>query len=592
MKKLTLHFIAVVLIFALAGCGLGKMVDNAKLIQYQVNPSPLEMHAENVPVEVTVQFPAKYFHKKAYLVITPYIKSDDGQNEIGLKSQTLQGEKVKDNNPVIPYEAGGSYAYRDTIPYDQAYRMSDLELRIGANKGGNGKDFTFGAVKIADGIITTPELVDEGLKIDNGTLGSSDKGLMRMITPTVELPKSRTETQSLVLYYPVQQSNLPAKEQSKEQVTEFLGNVKDLKSNPDIVFKNMSVASYASPDGPVDLNSGLVEGRGKSSQSFLITKFKKEKVEGAENPDFLSRETTPDEDWEGFKKAVQESNMEDKDVILRVLSMYSDPDVREKEIKNMAAVYDELRKDILPQLRRSEIIATYETRQKTPQELMNLGSTNPQSLSQLELFYAAQVSESTQKETIYKNYNNTYTNDWKGFNNLAVYYIENDQLDDAEGQLQKAEAIDANNAVVINNFGVLYWAKGDYAKAEEYFKKAAQIDPNDEINYNLGVICIKNAKYADAVKKFGSTPSFNKSLAQTLSGNNSEAVTTLNSVKSEEAYYFYLKAVEAAKSTDNNGVLTNLRTAIQKDGSIKDYARNDMEFKNYFEDETFKSIVQ
>lgn len=592
MKKFTIQLAALVLIFALGGCGLGKMVDNANLVQYQVNPDPLEMHAGKVPLEINVTFPENYFNKKAYLVITPNLKSVDGQNELGFNSQTLQGEKVSDNNPVIPYKAGGSYTYVDTVPYDAAYRLSDLELKISANKGGNGKDYSFVSVKIGNGIITTPELVDEGLKVDNGTQGNTGNGLMKTLSPTVDLPKSRTETQSLVLYYPMQKSNLNSKEQKKDEVNEFLNNVKDLKTNTDIVFKDMSIASYASPEGPQDMNADLVEGRGDNSQKFMTSKFEKEEVEGADKDDFMKRTTTPDEDWDGFKKAVQESNMDDKDVILRVLSMYSDPDVREREIKNLSAVYDELRNDILPQLRRSEIIATYETRQKSGEELINLGKTNPTSLSQVELFYGAQVAEGNDQETIYKSYNSQYASDWKGFNNLGVYYIANNQLDDAEAQLQKAENADANNATIINNMGVLYWAKGDYDKAAEYFKQAAQINPSDDINYNLGVICIKKGKYESAVEKFGSTPSFNKSLAQTLAGNNTDAINTLSSVKSEEAYSYYLKAVEAAKNSDDNGVFTNLKTAINKDADIKAYAKDDMEFGRYFEDETFKSLVQ
>lgn len=592
MKRLTLQLFAVVLIFALGGCGLGKMVDNANLVQYQVNPNPLEMHADSVNLEINVSFPAKYFNKKAYLVITPVLKSEDGQNQLDFVPQTLQGEKVKDNNPVIPYNEGGSYTYTDKISYDEAYRLSDVELKISANKGGNGKDFSFVSVKIADGIITTPELVDEGLKVDNGTQGNEDNGLMRTVTASVKLPASSTERQKLVLYYPVQKSNLTSTEKRKDEIEDFLTSVKDAKENSDIEFKNLTIASYASPDGPQDLNSNLVEGRGDNTNNFMKDKFKKAEVEGADEDDFLKRETTPDEDWEGFKKAVQESNMEDKEVILRVLSMYSDPEVREREIKNMSAVYDELRNDILPTLRRSEIIATYETRQKTETELINLGKTKPEDLSQVELFYGAQAANGGDKETIYKSYNKKYTDDWKGFNNLGVYYIQANQLDDAEAQLQKAENADANNAAVINNMGVLYWAKGDYSKAKDYFERAAQIDPNDDINYNLGVICIKRGKYNDAVQKFGSTPSFNKSLAQTLDGNNSDAINTLSSVKSEEAYYYYLKAVEAAKNGSDNDVYSNLKEAVKKDASIKVYASEDMEFARYFEDETFKSIVQ
>ncbi len=592
MKKLTLHLFAVIFILAISGCGMQKMVDKANEVDYQVNPDPLEMHAGKVPLEINVQFPQKYFHKKAYLVLTPVLKSKKGDNQIEFNSKTLQGEKVKDNNPVIPYKSGGSYTYVDTVDYEDVYRMSDLELHINANKGGSGKKYTFANVTIANGIITTPLLVDEGLKIDNGTLGNTDKGLMNAIAPSVKLPSSSTESKSLVLYYPLQKDYLPSKERRKADVDSFLNQVIAANENPDINFQDINIASYASPDGPIDLNSDLVEGRADNSSNFLIDEFEDADLEEANNEDFLKRETTPDEDWEGFKKAVQESDMEDKDLILRVLSMYSDPDVREREIKKMAAVYDELRNDILPKLRRSEIVATYKTRQKTATELVNIGKTDPESLSQVELFFGANTAEGSDKEVILKSYNKQYPDDWKGFNNLAVYYIHQNQLDDAELQLQKAEDIDNNNATIINNMGVLYWAKGDIEKAKEYFEKAAQIDPNDEINYNLGVICIKNGKYNSAVQKFGSTPSYNKSLAQLLNDNVADAISTLSSVESEEAYYYYLKAVEAANNADENGVFTNLRSAIDKDADIKEYAANDMEFAQYFENETFKSIVE
>lgn len=591
MKKLTLQLLALVILFAIGGCGLNKMVDNADKVKYQVNPNPLEMHASRVPLEINVTFPAKYFNKKAYLVVTPFLVSKDAANQIQFGSQTLQGENVRDNNTVIPYKTGGSYTYRDTVPYDALYRMSNLELHVSANKGGNGKSYTFASVKIGDGIITTPELVCQGLKVDNGLQGNTDKGLMKSISPTVELPASRTETKNLVLYYPLQKDALTAQEQKKADVANFLTAVKDLKADTEVNFQDVTVASYASPDGPVDLNHNLVVGRGDNSSKFLTTGLKKNNVDNAQ--DLLKRSTTPDEDWAGFQAAVQQSNLADKDVILRVLSMYSDPDVREKEIKNMAAVYDQLRNEILPKLRRSEIIATYVTRQKTPAELVSLGKTNPNVLSQVELFYGASIAEGADQEMIYKNYTAQYPEDWKGYNNLGAYYIKNNQLDEAEVQLQKADvAAKMNIGAVVNNFGVLAWAKGDKVKAAEYFKKANNVEQSMETSYNLGVVAIQNAKYSDAVALMGSTASFNKSLAQLLAGNTGDALSTLGNVTSENAYYFYLKAVENARKDNANDVFTNLSKAVEKLADLKAYAASDLEFRKYFEDETFKSIVQ
>lgn len=592
MKKLTIQLLAVVLFFAISGCGLNKMVDDASLIDYTVTPDPLELKGGKVPVSIDVVFPAKYFNKKAYVTFTPSLVSSDGSSSIDMHAQTLQGEKVNDNNPVIPYDNGGSYSYIDTIDYSDLYRMSDLQLKISANKGGNGSSYNFAAVTIAHGVITTPELVDEGLKIDNGTAGNSGNGIMNTITPSVTLPQTSTQKEVLTLYYPLQKSRLTTAEKRKADVDSFLNTVIAMSDDPDVNMGDITVASYASPDGPQDLNADLRDDRGANSSDFLVDKFDDADFDQANQADFLTRETTPEEDWDGFKAAVQASNIADKDLILRVLQMYNDPDVRETEIKKLAAVYDELRNEILPQLRRSEVVATYQTRQKTAVELINTAKTNPSTLSKLELFYASNNATGTDQETILKSYTSTYNDDWQGFNNLGVYYIKDNKLDDAEVQLQKAETIDNNNAVVLNNLGVLYWAKGDENKAGEYFKRAANIDPNDDINYNLGVICIKKGNYETAVEKFGGTPSYNKSLAQLLAGNTADAISTLSSVQSEEAFYYYLKAVEAARNANDNDLFTNLQKAIGKNSALKAYAQNDMEFRNYFEDDTFKSIVQ
>jgi len=589
MKKNLLLLLTAAIMLAFNGCALKKMVKNANLVTYNVTPNPIEYKAGKVPVGITINFPAKYFAKKAYLVATPVVTTKDGNKELPLKSFTLQGEGIKDNNPAIPYETGGSYNFNDTIAYDSTFRNSDLIIKVGVNKGGAGKTLSFASVKLAIGIITTPLLVDEGLIIDNGTVGNTGKGMMSVIVPTISLPQPQPEKQSLVLYYPLQQSKLDSKEQKKVDIDTFVKELSSIMTNPDMKFNGINVAAYASPDGPQNLNSGLVKGRGDNSTDFLKNKFKSNKVNAQ---DFMTRQTTPDEDWEGFKNAVSQSNMQDKELILRVLSMYSDPDVREKEIKKMSKVYDELRKDILPKLRRAEIVATYQTRQKTADELVSLGKTDPNRLSQDELFFAGQTATGMDKEMIYKKYNEKYPQDWRGFNNLGVYYIQNNQLTEAEIQLQKAENIDANNATIINNLGALYYAKEDYKKAKEYFQKAAGINPSDNINYNLGVLCIKEGKYAEAVQKFGATASYNKSLAQVMNGQTKESISTINNVNSQEAFYFYLKAVEYARDNDKTQCINNLRQAISKNANLKEYAKDDIEYRALFNDEDFKSVVQ
>ncbi len=594
MKKTVIKILTVALIFALGGCAsLSRMVKNANQIQYNVDPNPLELEAGKVPVSITVTFPAKYFVKTAYLVVTPYLVSDiDGESEVAFSSQTFQGEKVKDNNPIISYKQGGSFTYKDTIPYQSIYRRSHLELRMNVSKGSTGKRLTVATVQIAKGIITTPELVDDGLLVDNGgftTANGKKKGLLQTVTPIVAKPQPREIDQNLTLYYPIQQSYLPRKEQKKAEVDTFLNKFAQFKNDPNMEFLGVDIASYASPDGPIPLNHDLVLGRGKTADKFVGKKLKNDITDPNS---VLKRETTPDEDWQGFKKLVEQSNIQDKDVILRVLQMYSDPNVREQELKKMAEVWNVLKVDILPKLRRSVVYAKFKTRERTAQEYVNIAKTNPAILDQQELFYAAQNATGADKETIYKQYISKYPNDWRAYNNLAVYYLDNGKLDEALQNFQKADQLDPNNPSVLNNLGVVYWEKGDMAKAKEYFQKAYNLAANNEtIGYNLGVIAIKEADYQKAVEYFGAKPTFNKALAQLLAGDAQSAENTINQVSSNCAWLYYLKAVIAARLDKADDVYSNLQKAVSIKPDLKDYAKNDLEFRKYFDEDTFKAIV-
>jgi len=606
MKKSSINFLVLILatVLTLGSCGsLKKMADNAHLVTYSVSPSPLEMHAGMVPVSVNVTFPPKYFHKKAYLVISPFIVSDnDKTKELALKVRTIQGEKVKDNNPdVISYKNGGSVSYKDTVPYEAIYRMSDLELRISANAGA--APIAFGNVKIADGIITTPELVDQGLKVDNGSVGTGTGSAKTILAPPVSLPTSATaKAEPLKIYFEKQQSAITSKEQKDKKITDFVSSVKTISTDKEKEVVSVSVASYASPDGTTELNGKLVEDRYTTSQKFLADKMKKEGVKGAENAKFLSRTTTSQEDWDGFKTAVSASKIEDKELILKVLTMYSDWNVRDKEIKNMSKVYPKLANDILPILRRSEVTVEYKTTAKTKDQVIAIAKTSPKDLTATELLYAGQEATGADKETFYKAYLTTYPTDvnaWKANNNLGVYYIGADKLSDAKTYLEKANTLEANNASIMNNLGAMYMAlylknkkAEDLAKAQEYFTKAYAKASNDDIGYNLGVILIKQGKYSDAVTKFGSTASFNKALAQLLTDKPENASSTLKSVTSTDAYVYYLKAIAAAGQDKEADVLDNLKTAVGKNSALKAYAKNDMEFNKYFENATFKAIVE
>ena len=573
-----------------SGCNpLTKMVKKAGEVEYKTTPNPLEMHAGKVPIDVKVTFPPKYFGKKVKLVITPALVSDySSSDEILFKTQTIIGEKFEDNYEQISYKEGGSFSFQDTIAYDSKFRASDLNLRFQiSTQKGKSADIT--EIKLADGIITTPELVDGGMTIDGGLKRGTVLG--QMVSVPVTKPEVRLETESAKLMFDLQKSNIKRSELKKESIVNLEKSIKTASEDPDKELKSIKIASYASPDGPQDLNEKLVQERGKNSKKAFDKVLTKEDIEQIKNADFLTTETTPAEDWDGFKKLVEASDMEDKALVLRVLSMYSDPDTREAEIKKLAAVYDNLRKDILPMLRRSEIHFNYQGRAKTDAELKTLATTNPSSLYQEELLYAATIADNP--EVVYKNYTSEYPDDWKGWNNLAVTQAKDGNLSDAKTNFEKVISLKSDNPAALNNLGVISLAEGDLDAAWDYFERAENAgckSPN--LHYNKGVILIKRAQYSSAVAEFGSD-SFNKALAQTLAGSNDDAIATLNNLGSSEyGLYYYLKAVTAARANKVDDVIENLKIAITKESSLKDYAKKDMEFLKFIDNSAFRGVIE
>lgn len=592
MKKKTANYLALMLAtaFLASGCnGLKQMAQNSHLIQREITPDPLEMHAGRVPVNITVTFPAKYFDKKAYIMVTPTIKSQLTQEEIKMRPATLQGSAVKDNNPIIDYKTGGTYTYKDTIDFADPYRRSDLVLNMRATKGNETNDVA--NVKIGDGINVTPLLVEEGLKVDNGTVGTGTgaKGSAMAIECKIAKPTSSITTKDLVMYYALQQGTLDRKELKKKDVQAFMDMLAEAADDVNTQIKSIEVASYASPDGPEAMNQKLVDQRGKTGEKFAKDQVKK--IEGA--GDIISRQTTQSEDWEGFKRSIEASNIKDKDLILRVLSMYSDPTTREREIKNIAAAYTALKSGVLPQLRRSEIKATLQTKEKSDSELADLARNNFDELTQDEALYASTMNslDNAAKIDLLKKYTAKYPNDWRGFNNLGVAYVKDNQISEAQAQFNKAKAIDSKQSAIFNNLGVCDLANGEVAKAKENLSKAKNVGC-DEAGYNLGIMQVRDGEYEKAVTNFGSKPSFNKALAQILAKNVDDAERTLNALNSQDAMCYYLRAIIGSRKNDENVALNNLRSAIEKDGRLKHYAKFDVEFIRYFENPTFQGIVE
>ena len=578
MKKVTFKSLVslAIAVLLLSSCGgLDKMAEKAKDIKYVVTPDPLEMHAGKVAVDIKGTIPPKYFDKKAKMVSTPVLKYATG--ETALKTNTLQGEKFEDNNTVISWKEGGNFSYTDTIPYVDAMRIADLEYRGKATKGGDETEMFI--MKIADGVIVTPLLVDKTPKF-------------------VEIPATMDskieDLETAIILYTIQNSNIRGSELKKDEVKRLIELLTTTTDESDNELVNVEISSYASPDGPEDLNAKLVEGRGKSAQNYIAKSLRKSKASVTKEASFVVKETTPTEDWEGFKKEVEGSNVQDKDLILRVLSMYSDPEVREREIKNISEAYTALKDDILPQLRRSVIKANYQSKVKTNEELLALAS-NPDTLKLKELLYTATLTQDLAvKESLYKTAISKHNDCYVANNNLGVVYAAQNKMSEAKTAFERANEIKANFAPVLANLGAIALANGNSDEASKYFADAKSAGcKSPHVGYNMGIIDIQNGLYTKAIQNFGGENSFNKALAQTLAKQNTEAEATLNSLSAtDNGWVDYLKAIVAAKQSKDDAVFSNLGTAISKSSEIKEYAQGDREFIKYFENDTFKALFQ
>ncbi len=572
-KFLSLAAIALIALFVSSCGGIKKMKKNADLVSYTVTPKILEMHADSVEVSISGKFPPKYFNKKVIIEATPVIKYKDGEK--AYKVQKLQGEKVEDNNTVISYTDGGSFSYTDKIPYNKGMRVSDLEIRISGYKAGHeDKKLDFEPKKIADGVIATPGLVQADAKPILG------KDKFQRIVP---------ESKSADIHFAIQQAIIKSKELKQEDIKALQDYINEVNNNDRKEFKGISLSAYASPDGGLDLNTKLAQNRAKSTEKYLKKELKK--VKDASKEGFVSESTTA-EDWDGFKQLLESSDITDKDLILRVLSMYSDPDVREKEIKNISKAYLQLADKILPQLRRSKLNVNVNLIGYSDDEITKIFNEKPDSLNVEEMLYAATLTnDNNQKAKVYQQVTKTYPNDWRGFNDLGYAYVKLNKIDDAKKAFQDAKKLDESNPIIINNCGVIALMKGEIDKAEEKFKAAS--GAGSEVNYNLGIVSIKKADYAGAVNYFGDACSFNAGLAKLLNGDNDGAVKAVDCAKDKDAAMnYYLKAIAGARSGDTDMMYNNLRAAISKDASLSTLAKTDMEFGKYFTDSTFKTIVK
>ena len=531
-----------------------------------VNPSPLEKVGNKVNADITGTFPQKKFARKGVLVVTPVLKFAD-QEVVG-ESVTYVGEKAKENGKTVNYKNGGTYSQSCSFDYVPEMRKSELYLRFEAKIGK--KEIEIPDLKIADGVVATSELAEAS---DNKTATTPDK-FQRVIQELTEAD----------IKFLIQSAELRSSETKADGVKNLQAAIKDAKENEKKEINKIEVAGYASPDGAQDLNEKLAKNRQKVAQDFLKRDLKKNKLNNTIESNITA------EDWDGFQKAMENSNMQDKDLVLRVLSMYSDPEEREAQIKNLSSVYGTIADEILPALRRSRLILTTDLIGKSDDEIRELAKNDPAQLSVEELLYAATLTnDKAEKMAIYQKAADQF-NDYRAWNSLGQLYFEDGNIAEARRCYAKALEIQPNDPDVNYNAGLAALADGDLDKAEEYLGKAAGTKAN--LNAALGTLYTQKGDYAAAKQAYGDNATNNAAVQQILNEDYAGASQTLNNVKEPNATTAYLKAIVGARTNDKEAVYANLKSAIEQDAKLKDRAANDIEFAKFAEEAEFQAIVK
>ena len=534
--------------------------------QITVNPNPLTKVGDKVDADITGTFPAKKFAKKGVLVVTPVLKYQ-GKEALS-EPVTYVGEKAKENGKTVNYKNGGKYTQHCSFTYVPEMRQSELYLRFEARVGK--KVIEIPDVKIADGILVTDELAEAQ---DNELAATPDK-FQRII-------QELTEADIMFL---IQQATVRSSETKSDEMKALQAAIKDAQADEKKAINKIEISGYASPDGGMDLNEKLAKNRQKAAQDFLKKDLKKNKVSNEVEGNITA------EDWEGFQAAMEQSNIQDKDLVLRVLKMYNDPEEREAQIKNLSAVYKNIAEEILPALRRSRLILTTDLIGKSDEEISALAKNDPAQLSVEELLYAATLTnDKAEKMAIYQKAAELY-NDYRAWNGMGELYFADNNIAEARRCYAKALEIQPNDPDVNYNAGVAAMADNDLAKAEEYLGKAAGTSAN--LNAAMGTLYTKKGDYEAAKKAYGNSATNNAAVQQILNEDYAAARQTLNNVKEPNATTAYLKAIVGARTNDKAAVYANLKSAIAQDAAFKERAAEDIEFAKFAEDAEFQAIVK
>ena len=552
IKKLYLPLVAL-MVLALSSCGkMGELSSD----YFTTNPEVLEAVGGKVPVTINGKFPEKYMKKNATVEVTPVIRWKGG--EAKGQPATFQGEKVQGNGQTFSYKAGGNYTMKANFDYVPEMANSELYLDFKITRGS--KTYTIPSVKVADGVIATSELPTAA----SSNASYAEDAYQRIIK----------QAQEANIMFLIQQANLRNNQLNSAEMKEFHKKVAEVNADTkNFKLNNIEVSAYASPDGGVKLNTGLAENREKNAEKYLNRQLKKAKIETNVDAKYTAQ------DWEGFQELVSKSNLLDKDLILRVLSMYQDPEQRDNEIKNISSVYKTLADEILPQLRRARLTANYDIIGRSDEEINEAFDTDAKVLSVEELLYAATLTnDKARQEAIFNKTTQLFPNDFRAYNNLGEMAFAAGDMAKAESYFKQAAAKNANAPEVNANLGLVELVKNNVAAAETFLGKATGANAANEA---LGNLYIKQGQYQRAVNAFGDAKTNSAAQAQILAKDYNKAKATLQAVENKDAMTDYLMAIVGARTNNESLVSSSIKSAIAKDATLATKAANDREFAKF-----------
>ncbi len=540
----------------LTGCSkLGNLSEE----NFKVTPTPLEVNAGEVPATITVTFPEKYMKKKAVVTCIPQLQYESGK--VDGSGATYQGEKVEGNATTVNYKVGGVYTMKTNFRYTDAMLSSDLYMTFDARKGS--KTVNLKPVKIGYGILATSQLLGRCLATSNPAVAPDN--YQRVIQ----------QKQEANIKFLIGQSQLRTSELESVSMKDLVGVLREINDDQEgRMLEQFEISAYASPDGKYSFNEKLAERRQNVSADYMKKELQKMKMDVNINTRYTA------EDWDGFQELIQASNLQDKQVILSVLSMYQDPEEREQQIRNMSEIYTDIKDGIMPELRRARLIVNYEVIGRSDDQILAQYKEDPKELSLEELTYGATmlVEDPAEQKAWNQTITRLYPNDYRAYNNLAALAYSQGDYTEAENQLRKAKGAQTGSAETNTNLALLELRKGNVENAEALLAQGSSANTYTE---TLGLINIAKGNYHQASTQLEGSNTNAQVLAEILDEDYQNAAATLSTIKTKDATTSYLAAILAARTGDSQSLTTNLKAATQQDASLAQRAKKDLEFANY-----------